>query len=130
MQKTWLPEVKDEESRLALAVAILALFASWQLHEVNQAALLGVKDVSSLRAGEPLPLDDEVLERAGHLLAIGRALHKAFPKQLDQRTHWISSSNDDLFGATPLQYMLAGDADTIRKIRALAEHIPLGNTTP
>ena len=129
MQKTWLPEIKDEESRLALAVAILALFASWQLHEVNQAALLGVKDVSSLRAGEPLPQDIEVLERAGQLLAIGRALRNAFPNQLGQRTHWISSPNDHLFGATPLQYMLAGDVDTIRKIRSLSEHIHRGNTT-
>ena len=128
MQKTWLPEVRDEETRLALAVAILALFTSWQLHEVNQAALLGIRDVSSLRAGEPLPEDEAVLERAGHLLAIGRALRSAFPNQLSPRTHWISSPNDNLFGATPLQYMLAGDVETIRKIRALAEHIPQGKT--
>lgn len=124
MQKTWLPEVKDEETRLALAVTVLALFASWQLHEVNQAALLGIKDVKSLHAGAPLPEDTEVLERAGHLLAIGRALRKAFPKQLSQRTQWISSPHEKLFGATPLQYMLAGDVETIRQIRELAEHAP------
>ena len=128
MQKTWLPEVKDEKTRLALAAAIMALFASWQLHEVNQAELLGMQDISGLRTGEPLPQDDEVLERTGHLLAIGRALRNAFPEQLDQRTHWISSPNNHLFGATPLQYMLAGDVDTIRKIRALAEHILHENT--
>ena len=127
MQKTWLPEVKDEETRLALAVAVLALFASWQLHEVNQAAMLGMRDVSGLRTGEPLPEDAEVLERAGHLLAIGRALRKAFPKQLSQRTQWVSSPHEKLFGATPLQYMLAGDVDTIRKIRELAEHAPYGH---
>ena len=123
MQKTWLPEVKDEETRRALAVAVLALFASWQLHEVNQAALLGLHDVSGLHQGEPLPGDTDILERAGHLLAIGRALRKAYPQQLAQRTHWISSPHTKLFGATPLQYMLAGDVDTIRQIRALAEHI-------
>ena len=122
MQKTWLPEIKDAESRRALAVAVLALFASWQLHEVNQAALLGMRDISGLRSGEPLPEDPAVMERAGHLLAIGRALRRAFPNQLSQRTHWISSSHEKLFGATPLQYMLAGDMETIRQIRALAEH--------
>ena len=128
MQKTWLPEVKDPETRRALSVAILALFASWQLHEVNQAALLGMRDVSSLHNGEPLPENAEVMERAGHLLAIGRALRKAFPNNLSQRTHWVSIANEKLFGATPLQYMLAGDIETIRQIRALAEHITNGNT--
>lgn len=123
MQKTWLPEVKDVDTRRALAVAILALFASWQLHEVNQAALLGLHDMAGLHKGEPLPQDNEVLERAGHLLAIGRALRKAYPQQLAPRTHWISSSNTKLFGATPLQYMLAGDVETMRQIRTLAEHI-------
>lgn len=123
MQKTWLPEVKDVQTRRALAVAVLALFASWQLHEVNQAALLGLRDISGLHKGEPLPEDNEVLERAGHLLAIGRALRQAYPQELTQRTHWISSPHTKLFGATPLQYMLAGDAETIRQIRALAEHI-------
>jgi hypothetical protein len=127
MQKTWLPEVKDEETRRALAVAVLALFASWQLHEVNQAALLGMRDVSCLRAGEPLPEDAAVLERAGHLLAIGRALRKAFPNQLSRRTQWVSSPHEKLFGATPLQYMLAGDVETISQIRALAEHTPYKN---
>jgi len=124
MQKTWLPEIKDAESRRALAVAVLALFASWQHHEVNQAALLGMRDISGLRNGEPLPEDPEVMERAGHLLAIGRALRKAFPKQLSIRTHWVSSPHAKLFGATPLQYMLAGDVETIRQIRALSEHAP------
>jgi hypothetical protein len=123
MQKTWLPEVKDAETRRALAVAVLALFASWQLHEVNQAALLGMRDISGLRSGDPLPVETAVLERAGHLLAIGRALGKAYPKRHSQRTHWVSSPHKKLFGATPLQYMLAGDVETIRQIRALAEHI-------
>jgi hypothetical protein len=122
MQKTWLPELKDAESRHALAVAVLALFASWKLHEVNQAALLGMRDISGLRNGEPLPEDPEVMERAGHLLAIGRALRRAFPNQLSQRTDWISTSHEKLFGATPLQYLLAGDVETFRQIRALAEH--------
>ena len=124
MQKTWLPEVTDPESRRALAVAVLALFASWQLHDVNQATLLGMRDISGLLTGEPLPEDTKVLERAGHLLAIGRALRKAFPNQLSQRTHWVSSPHTKLFGATPLQYMLAGDVATIRQIRALAEQAP------
>jgi len=128
MQKTWLPEIRDTESRHALAVAVLALFASWQLHEVNQAALLGMRDISGLRTGEPLPDDHEVMERAGHLLAIGRALRKAFPNQLSRRTHWISSPHQKLFGATPLQYMLAGDTETIRQIRALAEHSPYADS--
>ncbi len=124
MQKTWLPEVKDTETRRALAVAVLALFTSWQLHEVNQAALLGMRDISGLRGGEPLPEIPAVLERAGHLLAIGRALRKAYPKHHSQRTHWVSSPHKKLFGATPLQYLLAGDIETMRQIRALAEHIP------
>lgn len=124
MLETRLPEVETPETRQALAEALLALFDEWQLHEVNQAALIGLLDIAELRSGEPLPADREVLECVGHILAIGRALLKAFPYKTQQRHEWINNPHPKLDNATPLQYMLGGGIDTIREMRELAEHEP------
>ena len=124
MPETRLPEVETAETRQALAEALLALFDEWQLHEVNQATLIGMPDVAGLRSGEPLPADREVLECVGHILAIGRALLKAFPYKTKQRHQWINNPHPKLDYATPLQYMLGGGIDTIRDMRELAEHEP------
>lgn len=124
MPETWLPEVETAETRQALAEALLDLFDEWQLHEVNQATLIGMPDVAGLRSGEPLPADREVLECVGHILAIGRALLKAFPYKTQQRHQWINNPHPKLDYATPLQYMLGGGIDMIRDMRELAEHEP------
>ena len=124
MPKTLLPEVETLETRQALAEALLALFDEWQLHEVNQATLIGLLDIAELRSGEPLPANREVLECIGHILAIGRALLKAFPYKTKQRHQWINNPHPKLDYATPLQYMLRGGANAIREMRELAEHEP------
>jgi len=53
--ETGVPELTDPETRKALVEVILAQFERWQLHPVNQAALLGLKEMGALREGQPLP---------------------------------------------------------------------------
>lgn len=121
MPETRLTEVRDPETRRALGEALVARLDEWGLHEVNQAALVGVRDIAALRRGAPLPTDPEVLERAGHLLAIGRALYRAYPYQPRHRARWVSASHGRLHGSSPLQYMLAAGVNGIRRVRTLAE---------
>ena len=120
MVDTRLHEIREPEARKALAEAVLAQLDAWQLHPVNQAALLGLEDIGSIKAGEPLPLDDEVLERTSHLLAMGRALYRLLPYQPDKRSSWLGEKNDLLDGATPLQWMLMG-LEQMRMLRRMLD---------
>lgn len=125
MSKTRLNEIREPEARKALAEAVLALLEQWQLHPVNQAALLGLDDIASIKGGEPLPMDDEVSERTAHLLAIGRALNRLFPYQPERRSAWVAENNAVLDGATPLQWMLGG----LEQMRTLHEMLEPGSGT-
>ena len=118
---TLVPELRDPEARQALAEVILALFKRWELHEFNQALLLGLAEMTKLRQGEPLPDDVAVLARVGHLLAIDRALLKLYPYQPDMRDRWISSPQPRLGGRAPLELMLVGGLRAIKAVRALVE---------
>ena len=119
--ETLVPELKDPETRKALAEVIIAQFERWKLHEVNQAMLLGLSEVTELRQGKPLPDDQAVLEHVGHLLAIDRALLKLYPYQPERRARWISSPQPRLGGRTPLEAMLGGGIQGIKEVRAAVE---------
>jgi hypothetical protein len=118
---TLLPEIHGPEARHALAEVLVAQFDRWDVHAVNQAALLALPDKTALQPGEPLPDDAVVMERAGHLLAIDRALLKRYPYQPERRDHWITHPNAKLDGKTPLELMLEGGVPAIREVRVLAE---------
>lgn len=119
--ETLVPELKDPETRKALAEVILAQFKRWDLHEVNQAMLLGLAEMTELRQGEPLPDDSMVLERVGHLLAIDRALSKLYPSQPNSRDRWISTPQPHLGARAPLELMLVGGIQAIKEVRAMVE---------
>ncbi len=116
MPRTLVPELKTSESRKALADALRGILDSWHVHEVNQAALLGIPNVSRLKRGEPLPDDPLVLERAGHLSAIYRVLKKRYPYQPKRREQWINLEEDRFNGKTPLEYMLAEGLEGIKHV--------------
>jgi len=120
MKKTLLPELEDPEARAAVAEALMALFARWQLHEVNQAQLLGLTSVLDLKQ-KIIQADDETMERAGHLLAIDRALQQRYVGQPERRDRWVFVANDYLNGLTPLSIMLEDGLQGIMSIRGMAE---------
>lgn len=118
MPETLVPQLQEPEARRALGEALQALFDEWALDPGERAALLASSD---LGPGAPLPRDADVLERAGHLLAIGRALRRAYPYQPRLRGGWVSLAEPTLGGASPLQLMLADGLEGIRRVRELIE---------
>ena len=120
MLETLVPGLTSKEARAALAAALLTAFDRWGLPPDKQAALLGVRDIVSLRRGEPLPQDANVLARAGHLLAIDRALKKHYGKRAVLRDAWLLFPYPELGGQSALALMLAG-INGIKRVRELIE---------
>lgn len=120
MPDTLVPELRSKEARAALAAALCAAFDRWGLPPDKQAALLGVPDNGALRRGEPLPEDDDVLTRAGHLLAIDRVLAGHYGERAILRDSWLLFPYPELGGQSALALMLTG-IDGIQRVRKLIE---------
>lgn len=120
MGETVLSGLQTPEARRAVAEALLALFRRWGVGEARQSALLGLETLEPLWAGEPLPQRREVLERAGHLLAVDRRLQVLFPDDPVLREDWAGFPNSALDGRSPLAVTEEGLAGN-RAIRDLLE---------
>lgn len=120
MPETLVPGLTSKEARAALAAALCAAFDRWGLPPDKQSALLRVPDISALRRGEPLPENADTLARAGHLLAIDRALKKHYGDRAVLRDAWLLFSYPELGGQSPLALMLTG-IDGIKRVRVLLE---------
>lgn len=120
MPETLVPELTSKEARAALAAALLAAFNRWGVPPDKQATLLGVPDIAALQRGEPLPRDADVLARAGHLLAIDRALIRHYGERAVLRDTWLLFPYAELGGQSALALMLAG-IDGIKRVRKLIE---------
>jgi hypothetical protein len=118
MPETFVPGLKTKEARKALAAAVITMFDRWELPQAKQAALLGLSDISSIRQGKPLPDDFDVLTRAGHLLAIDRALKEYYGENTAQRDAWLMYTYSELGGQSPLALMLTG-VEGINRVRKL-----------
>jgi hypothetical protein len=125
MGQTYLSGVHTEEGRRALAEVLLALFRRWEIEESDQAGLLGLGEVASLWKGAALPNETEVLERAGLLLAIDRALQQQFADQPEMAERWITQPNIWLQGRPPLKKMLEG----LEGIRQIHDRLPHAQKT-
>ncbi len=55
MPETLVPGLKSKEAREPLAAAVIAVLDRWAVPSDQQAVLLGLSDVDSLRQGAPLP---------------------------------------------------------------------------
>ena len=120
MVETLVPELTSSEARAALAVALLTALERWGVPSDKHAVLLGVPDIAALRRGAPLPADADVLARAGHLLAIDRALQRHYGKRAVLRDTWLLVPYPELGGQSALALMLTG-IDGIQRMRKLVE---------
>ena len=97
--------------RAKLAKMLLRLFDLWKLDTFSQLTLLGLSStsramLSRYRQGTtPLPHTQDILDRAGWLLAIHKALRSLYPKNLDLCYQWIILPNQAFSNLTPLDYM-------------------------
>lgn len=129
MSDTYLSGMDTNEGRRALAEVLLAMFRHWGVEATQQAELLGMEEVESLWQGAALPNKTTVLERAGQLLAIDRALAKKYADQPLLREQWVSNPNIWLRGRSPLQRMLEG-VEGIREVRSLIEQMTPPDEVP
>ncbi len=129
MSDTYLSGMDTNEGRRALAEVLLAMFRHWGVEAPQQAELLGMEEVESLWQGAALPNKTTVLERAGQLLAIDRALAKKYADQPLLREQWVSNPNIWLRGRSPLQRMLEG-VEGIREVRSLIEQMTPPDEVP
>lgn len=116
------PDLVSEQSRIKLASMLLRLFMYWQIDTASQLTLLGLSSssramLSRYREGHsPLPFAQDILDRAGWLLAIHQALRSLYPNNPELCYQWISLQNTALQNKTPLEYMKQGGLINIAKI--------------
>lgn len=121
MSETLIPQLRDPETLQALTESVREVFEQWGIHEANAAALLDLPNVGLLRDNTPLPADEGVLERVGHLMAIHRKLNHMYPDQPERWQRWITTSWAGLGDRSPLQLMLGGELEGIRRVRDFIE---------
>lgn len=104
-------ELISDQERIVLAKMLLRLFDHWRLDTASQLALLGLSItsramLSRYREGiTPLPFTQDVLDRAGWLLAIHQALRSLYPKNPELCYGWIKIRHSLFQNLTPLDYM-------------------------
>ena len=119
MTGSLLAQLQTPEARRAVGEVVLSLFERWALQETRQAELLGVADMSDIRHTGLLPDETAVLERAGQLLAIDRALKRLYADQ-GLADWWVLSPCEAFAGFSPLTVMLGG-MEGIERVRTFLE---------
>ncbi len=120
MKETLVPHLKGEQARKALAEAVTALFDRWHLSETDQLILLGLTDSEALvgyRQGMPLPDDQDLLERVGHLLAIYRALQEIYGSDPVLCDRWMLGKDFLLGNRSPLEVVRTEGLEGLKAIR-------------
>lgn len=104
-------DLESPEARRKLASMLMTLFEHWELDQRSQLNLLGLSEesrsaLSKYRKGEsPLPKSRDMLDRAGYLLAIHKALRILYPKNPEIRYSWVNRHNKAFDNFTPLEVM-------------------------
>lgn len=105
------PQLISDAERAKLAKMLIRLFDLWKLDTVSQLTLLGLSPssramLSRYRQGTTaLPFAQDILDRAGWLLAIHQALRSLYPQNSDLCYNWINLQNALLQNQVPLDYM-------------------------
>jgi len=105
------PELVLEKSRAQLAKMILRLFDHWQLDTASKLCLLGLSISSRAMLSQyakgmtAFPFTQDILDRAGWLLAIHQALRSLYPKNPELCYGWILLRNAVFQNLTPLEFM-------------------------
>lgn len=100
------PVTRDE--RGSLAKMIMQLFQHWGLSSEDSLMLLGMSPdnrsaLARYRKGEPLASSRDLLERAGHLLAIHKNLRLLFPHEKEKVYGWVTQHNRAFEGMSPVE---------------------------
>jgi hypothetical protein len=103
----------SQEDMLKLTAMIMQLMTHWELDQSTQLSLLGLSkssrgSLSKYSGGKSaLTKSIDVLDRAGYLLAIHKALRLLYPKNRDIVYSWIKLRNNAFDNYTPLEVIQA-----------------------
>lgn len=116
-------DLSSKDARSALAKQLTKLFELWQLSSDEQLAMLGLEpgsraSLARYRKGEPLSLSRDLLERAGHLLAIHKNLRLLFPENRDLAYRWMSVPNRAFEGRRPVDVVIDHGFTGLLMVRA------------
>lgn len=127
----YLKEGMDERTRTVLAKALTRTFGEWDLPNSDRLALLGLgfNSRTSLKRyaeGYPLANTRDLLDRAGHLLAIYKGLEMLYPDNPKLRARWMSSPNRRFQDRSPIdvvrKYGLPGLLMVRAQLDRMLEH--------
>lgn len=109
----------SEKHAVAGMKAVFALAALWKLDNEQLRVLLGEPSERTLynwKAGKVALPSRDTMSRIGYLLGIHRALRTLFSNP-ENVYGWVSRSNADLGGQSPLQRMLGGEVMDLAYVR-------------
>ncbi|MCP1674523.1 hypothetical protein J2T57_001625 [Natronocella acetinitrilica] len=112
-----------EQSRSALAKMVTKAFENWHLSSVEQTAMLGLAPgnraaIHRYRKGAPLAASRDMLERAGHILAIHKSLRILFPHNRDLAYQWMRTRNRAFDNRTPAELIQQRGFEGLLMVRA------------
>lgn len=114
-------EVSSEE-RSALARMVMRAFDHWGLDTCESTAMLGFAAADSdrlsiYRDGAPFPDQRDLLDRAGHILAIHKGLRLVFPHQRHLAYRWMRTPNQAFDRRTPAEVVFEEGFQGLLQVR-------------
>ena len=105
-----------------MARMVTQALENWGLETHESLAMLGLglKDAERLvsyREGAPLADDPDVLDRAGHILAIHKHLRVLFPHDRGSTYCWMKARNRAFDSQTPAEVVSAEGLQGLMRIR-------------
>jgi len=119
---------QSDQDRGALARMVTRAFEHWKLGTEDQLAMLGLATnnrsaLGRYRRGEPLAPNRDLLERAGHVLAIHKNLRLVFPQDRDLAYAWMSQRNKAFGGLTPVEVIKEWGFSGMLMVRAYLDRV-------
>jgi uncharacterized protein (DUF2384 family) len=119
------------EQRVTLTRSVLQVLDGWALSPNDQCALLGVGQPGAVRRlrrhrlGNPLPDEPEVWVRVALILDIDRAVNQLFPHSGAAADLWVTTPRVKFGRRTPLELMLSGGVEGIRRVARSLDNLDL-----
>jgi Protein of unknown function (DUF2384) len=109
----------------AMQRTVGAIFGRWGVTDIDAAVILGgisPKTFRRWRDGEYGRVNRDLADRMSHVLGIHRALRVIFAEPA-QGYRWMSQPNARFAGQTPLQLLLRGGMEDLRRLRRYLDSV-------
>ena len=112
------------EDQIAITKAIMRILDDWGISSKGIINVLGLPEdtrtrhVEKYRMEKPLPTDDIVMERIGHLAGIADALRTMYPHNPQQGVVWMNQPHRRFSGRSPVATMSEEGLRGLIKVRS------------